>query len=119
MAVGDLVRIQKTITKLWDETGVIDGVRQHGKSYFVRRDVGGASGLRNRRHKKRREKSEPTEGAFAIGGDIGTEVSIAAVNKLNKKFNEIRRDVMEIERQQPEIMDYPSRNTRSQRYRSI
>ena len=42
---------------------------------------------------------KPTEGAFAIWGDVGTEVSITAVNKLNKKLNEIRRDVMEFERQ--------------------
>ena len=40
LAIGDPVRIQNTITKLWDETGVIDGVRLHGKSYFVQRDVG-------------------------------------------------------------------------------
>ena len=65
LAIGDPVRIQNTITKLWDETGVIDGVRLHGKSYFVQCDVGGAPGLRNRRHIKRREKSEPTEGALA------------------------------------------------------
>ena len=98
LAIGDPVRIQNTITSLWDETGV--------------------PCLRNRRHIKRRENCEPTEGAFAIGGDAGTAVSVAAVNKLNNKFNEIRQDMVDVERQ-PDMTDCPSRNTRSQCNRSV
>ena len=61
LLIGDAVRIENHITGYWDKTGIIEGIRDNGKSYLVAQDEGGRLLLRNRRHVK------PMEGL--AGGD--------------------------------------------------
>ena len=51
-AVGDRVRLQNPISKLWDEKGTISAIRESGNSFLIARDIGGQF-IRNRRFLKR------------------------------------------------------------------
>ena len=67
LAIGEPVHIQNTITRLWDETGDIDGIRQHGKSYYLQCDVGGVPGLRNGRHIRGAKIANPLKVPLSLG----------------------------------------------------
>jgi hypothetical protein len=45
--VGDRVRIQHAISKHWDNKGTISKIRDSGRSYYVNRDIGRDTVLRN------------------------------------------------------------------------
>jgi hypothetical protein len=45
--IGDRVRIQNTISKRWDDTGLISEIRDSGRSYYVDQDIGRDTVLRN------------------------------------------------------------------------
>jgi hypothetical protein len=45
--VGDQVRIQNAISKRWDDKGTINKIRDSGRSYYVDRDIGRDTVLRN------------------------------------------------------------------------
>jgi hypothetical protein len=45
--VGDTVRIQNAVSKLWDDSGVIREVRESGRSYYIDRGSGRDIILRN------------------------------------------------------------------------
>jgi hypothetical protein len=45
--IGDRVRIQNAISKRWDNTGLISKIRDSGRSYYVDRDCGRDTVLRN------------------------------------------------------------------------
>jgi hypothetical protein len=45
--IGDRVRIQNAISKRWDDTGSISKIRDSGRLYYVDRDLGRDTVLRN------------------------------------------------------------------------
>jgi hypothetical protein len=47
LIVGDRVRIQNAISKRWDDKGMISKIRDSGRSYYVDRDIGRDTVLRN------------------------------------------------------------------------
>jgi hypothetical protein len=52
LKIGERVRLQNPLSKLWDDTAVVVATRDAGRSYFVSKDSDGRQLLRNRRFLK-------------------------------------------------------------------
>ena len=111
--VGDAVRIENHISGLWNKTGVIEAVRDHGKSYLVANDEGGRLILRNRRHIKR---MEPSEMDLVAGGN-GSETATGGFNTGDmERFKNLERvvDINKAALGNPSrVQDSPWMHTRS------
>ena len=121
--VGDAVRIENHISGYWDKTGIVEGVRDHGKSYLISNDDGGRMMLRNRRHIKRMEASEMDLVAEGDGNESGVLERVAAMNKAAIGDKELSKSMGNLERvaamNKADVgnlngtQDAPWRNTRS------
>ena len=59
LQIGEKVRIQNAITKLWDQTGKVLSIRPNRRSYLIERDDGSPPFVRNRRFLKALLTSRP------------------------------------------------------------
>ena len=79
---------ENQISGVWNKTGVIEAVRDHGRSYRVANDTGGRLMLRNMRHIKR---MEPSEMDLVAGGN-GTEADVGGLNTEDmERFKNLER----------------------------
>jgi hypothetical protein len=62
--VGDTVRIQNAVSKLWDDSGVIREVRESGRSYYIDRGSGKDIILRNNIYLKLMPERETKRSEF-------------------------------------------------------
>ena len=112
LAVGDPVRIENHISGLWDKTGTVAAVREHGKLHIITNDDGRNPMLRNRRHVKRLEASEVNR----MAGGNGVGAAAGGLNAVDRGRLESLEKMIAVNKtlmNPSKTQDYPSRNTRS------
>jgi hypothetical protein len=85
--VGDTVRIQNAVSRLWDDSGVIREVRESGRSYFIDRGSGKDIILRNNIYLKLMPERETKRSEFLDGqqkSDSGSEQQYPDTLKLRR-----------------------------------